>query len=75
MSVRNLSWSALLLAGLAGCESSEGPSVPAAGTATNLPAPSDEAQAKEKSKSIFKLNTPGGAAPVAGPAGSAGSAP
>jgi len=75
MSVRKLSWSALLLAGIAGCENPEGPSVPAVGTATNLPAPSAEAQAKAKSKSMFRLNAPGGVTPAAGPSASTGSAP
>lgn len=75
MSVRKLSWSALLLACVAGCENAEGPAVPSVGSATNLPAPSDEALAREKSKSRPQLNAPIGAAPAAGPAGQTGTAP
>ncbi len=65
----------LFLAAVAGCENSEGPIVPPAGSAANLPAQSEEAKVREKT-SKFKINPPaGGPAPTAGPASSTGTSP
>ncbi len=54
MSLRN-SWFSLLVVTLAGCTTSEGPSIPPTGTAASLPEQSDQAKANEvtaKSKLI-----------------------